>query len=69
MPDPYQFPAPETAVHLADQQEATMAALGRQYAAFYAALIAGGVPTRVAATMVHRQHGATLQAWLGAQAG
>ena len=69
MPEPFQFPAPEAAVHLADQQEATMAALGRAYAAFWAALVVGGVPPTVAADIVQRQQMANLQAWLNAQAG
>ena len=68
MPEPFQFPAPEAAVHLADQQEATMAALGRAYAALWAALVGGGVPPTVAADIVQRQQMANLQAWLNAQA-
>lgn len=69
MPEPFQFPSPEAAVHLHDQQEANMAALGRQYAAFYTALVAGGVPPAVAAELLGRQQMANLQAWVNAQAG
>ncbi len=69
MPEPFQFPAPEAAVHLADQQEATMAALGRSYAALWCALVGGGVPPTLAADIVQRQQTAALQAWLNAQAG
>lgn len=50
-----------------DQQEAQMAGLGRQYAAMYAALIAGGVPRREAVQMLHRQQAAILQHALTAQ--
>ena len=56
-------------MHLADQAEAGMGALGRQYAAFYSALVAGGVPPGVAADCLHRQQMAACQAMLYAQAG
>ncbi len=65
MPEPFQFPAPEAAVHLADQQEASMAASGRQMAAFYVAfygtLVGHGVPRRIAAAMLQRQQLTDLQ--------
>jgi hypothetical protein len=42
-----------------DQTEAQMAALGRQWAAFYRALLDGGVPLRMAGRMTERQQAAT----------
>ncbi len=73
MPESFQFPAPEAAVHLADQAEATMAAHGWQMAAFYVAfygtLVAAGVPQRVAVAMLQRQQVTDLQVRLNAQAG
>jgi hypothetical protein len=44
-----------------DQSEAQMAAFGRQWAAFYQALCAGGVPARMAGRMTERQQAATCQ--------
>lgn len=72
MPDPFPFPSSEAAIHLADQNEATMAALGRQtaafYVAFYGTLIARGVPVRVATVMLQRQQVTDLQCRLQQQA-
>lgn len=73
MPEPFQFPTPESQVHLADQQEAQMAAVGRQmaalYVAFYGTLLKHGVPQRVATAMLQRQQITDLQVRLQAQAG
>ena len=44
-----------------DQATAQMVDLGRGWAGFYRAMVEGGIPPRIAARMVDRQHAAAMQ--------
>jgi hypothetical protein len=48
-------------IHLTDQAEANMAALGRQYAALYRAMVENGAPDTLAQAVVLNQQHANLQ--------